>query len=138
MMKWALWMLATTVLACSFAHAGECVGLVDIQKATHRPLPPNLPSVACGSITTVIASVMNRSRIGGRKLEDDKPVNVAEAQQNLNSALRDSSIRRRMDQLRRDVHDEDVRAIYEAAILDEEGYYKARDLRIMQLSERLK
>ncbi|MGZ5631747.1 MAG: hypothetical protein ACXWIP_12995 [Burkholderiales bacterium] len=40
--------------------------------------------------------------------------------------------------MRREVQDENMRLAYEAAILDEEGYYNARDLRIMQLSDRLK
>jgi hypothetical protein len=126
-------------LICARANAAEpCVGLLDLQKYFSVTTPSNGPTVACGSISTVVAKIINRNRTSGRKLEDDKPLNLAEAQKNLAAAMRDPNVRRRIEQSRRNIQDENLRLVYEAAILDEEGYYHARDLRVQQLSERVK
>jgi hypothetical protein len=138
-MRFALRVIVPTLLVCSFAHAGEsCIGVQQLQQLIPGSTAGKMPSVVCGSLTSVLAKIMNRNRTSGRKLEDDKPLNPSEAQANLNAALRDAGIRRRIDQMRREVPDENARLVYEAAILDEEGYYNARDLRIQQLSDRLK
>jgi hypothetical protein len=138
--KNALYLLAAVILSSSVAEAGEpCVGLVELQRYLHAAQSnAGAPSVACGSLSLVIARLINGSRKSGRRLEDDQPLNVPDAQSNLNSALRDAGIRRRIEQMRREVTEENMRLAYEAAILDEEGYYMARDLRIMQLADRVK
>ncbi|MGZ5147441.1 MAG: hypothetical protein ACXWCP_28225 [Burkholderiales bacterium] len=135
-MQFAPHLIAAALLGSSIASAGECTGSVDLQNYLHAKAPSIL--VGCGSLMTIVDRFMHRARKSGRRLEDDQPLNTSEAQATLNAALRDAAIRRRIEQMRREVQDENMRLAYEAAILDEEGYYNARDLRIMQLSDRLK
>ena len=126
-------------LARGVAHAGEAsVGLLELQTHLQTNVPDKRPAVACGSITAVVSKIINRHRISGRRLEEDKPLDAGEAQRNLSSALRDSAVRRRIDPTRQDIRDENMRLAFEAAIFDEEGYYSARDLRIQELAQRLK
>ncbi|QCY11764.1 MULTISPECIES: hypothetical protein [Pseudomonas] len=94
--------------------------------------------VECGSLVSVLDSVANTHKVGGRKLEEDRPFNPQQAQANLAEAQKDPAVRKRLEQLRKDVPDATQRLIYEAATFDEEGYYGARDLRINQLQQQLK
>src|SRR3954452_25088889 len=120
------------------ATAAECVGIVELQKAFAIQGTSWLSSlVGCGSLTTVAKQLVNRNRTSGRRLEEEQPLNVTQAQANANAAAKDPTVRRKLDQARREISDENTRLAYEAAIFDEEGYYGARDLRIQQLSERL-
>ena|SRR5690242_12247329 len=120
------------------AGAADCVGVVELQKALSAPLTSVLGSlVGCGSLTTVAKKIMSRKRTSGRRLEEEQPLNMSEAQANANAAMKDPTVRRKLEQARREISDEKTRLAYEAAIFDEEGYYGARDLRIQQLSERL-
>ncbi len=133
--------------ASASAQAADCVGLDDIVQvapAEDKGLWARFMSgldVAkqdeCASLTTVVDKVLNRKRTGGRKLEDDKPLDVVAAEANLQQALDDPAIRKRFDELRTQIPDEGARMLYEAAILDSEGYYDARELRIRQLREKL-
>jgi hypothetical protein len=86
----------------------------------------------------VLDSVVNTRKTGGRKLEEDRPFNSGEAQANLAEAQGDPAVSQRLQQVRKEVPDSNQRLVYEAAILDEEGYYSARDLRIRQLQQQLK
>jgi hypothetical protein len=122
----------------SGALAGECIGLTQLRKEVRIDLADKAIAITCGSLTSVASKILNRARIGGRKLEQERPLNVAEAQANVDTALRDGAVRQRIEQVGRDVKDANARLVYEAAIFDEEGFYSARDLRIQQLSERLK
>lgn len=92
---------------------------------------------ACGSLTSVLNKIGNRGKTGGRRLENDKPLDPKEAQANLDAALKDPEIRIRMDKVRNETTDENTRLVYEAAILDEEGYYNARELIIQRLRQKL-
>jgi len=92
----------------------------------------------CGSLASVLGLATRRGKTGGRRLEDDRPLDVKQAQANLEAAYRVPAIRSRLEQVGREVQDEKVRLVYEAAILDEEGYYSARDLKIEQLLQRVK
>jgi hypothetical protein len=133
-------LIVTSVIAAGFAHAGEsCVGLTDLQKQLQANVSSNpLSWVGCGSLTSVFKRLIAGKRKGGRRLEEDRPFNVAEAQANVEAALRDPEVGRKLERTRSEVQDENLRLAYEAAIFDEEGFYGARDLRIQQLSERLK
>lgn len=129
------------VFVCGFAQANEkCVGL---QTMAGIDLVGNLMALVgsaeapCGSLASVVDKIVNRKKTGGRKLESDKPLNIAEAQANQEAALRDPAIRARIEKVKRDVRDENVRLIYEAAIYDDEGYYSARELLVQQLLQRL-
>jgi hypothetical protein len=127
-------------LSSTSAYAGEsCAGLVNLQKQLQMNVSPTALSwVGCGSLTSVVNRLVNRNRTSGRRLEEGKALNAAEAQANVDAALREAEVRRKIERTRREVPDENLRLVYEAAIFDEEGFYNARDLRIQQLSERLK
>lgn len=91
----------------------------------------------CGSLAAVLHKLPNRSVDGGRRLEKDKPFDPVEAQANMDLALQDPEIRTRIENIRSEVEDENVRLVYEAAIYDDEGYYDARELIIQQLRQKL-
>jgi hypothetical protein len=88
---------------------------------------------SCGSLTTVWGKITRQGKTGGRQLEKDRPLNVAEAEANLATALKNPVVRERLDRVAMEVDDPGARLVYEAAILDEEGFYAARDLKIQQL-----
>ncbi|MNT71378.1 hypothetical protein D3C72_2098570 [compost metagenome] len=96
------------------------------------------PRTECGSLSTVWGSLMSSGRPGGRKLEEDRPYNASEAQANYAKAQSDPEVRQRLDQVGKEVSNGNLRLLYQAAILDEEGYYSARDMLVRQLRQQLK
>ena len=132
------------LIAPMYSYSDECVGLLDkkVEAGAIRNLLAAVQQdktsiTTCGSLASVIDKIINRKKTGGRKLEADKPLDQREAQANLNAALKDPEIRARLDKIRSQTKDENARLFYEAAILDEEGYYSARELKIQQLLQRL-
>jgi hypothetical protein len=124
------------------ANAQNCRGLLDIPATASSALTAFIKSLsdtnaACGSVKVVLSRVVSREKTGGRKLEPDKALDLKKAQANLDSALRDPEIRARVEKARTDIKDENVLLAYEAAVFDEEGFYDARDLKILQLQQRL-
>lgn len=91
----------------------------------------------CGSLSSVLGKLSNNSKPGGRRLEEDRPFNPAEAQANLKKAEADPEVHQRLEHIRQTVADPNQRLLYQAAALDEEGYYPARDLLIGQLRQKL-
>ena len=137
------------ILGTGAAYAQQCVGLASrLDRDNSRSLVDattilNSRSVKsseelCGSLANIFAKIANHKRPGGRKLEEDKPLDQAAAQANLDEALKDDAIRARLEEAREDVTDENARLILEAAILDSEGYYNARELIVAQLIQRMK
>jgi hypothetical protein len=134
-------LIVTSVIAAGSVHAGEssCVGLADLQKQLQANVSSSpLSWAGCGSLTNVFKRLLAGKRTGGRRLEGEKPFDMAEAQANVQAALRDPDVVRKLELMRTAVQDENLRLAYEAAIFDGEGFYAARDLRIQQLSERSK
>ena len=62
---------------------------------------------------------------------------MKKAQANLDAALKDPAMKTLFDKARAEIKDESVLLAYEAAVLDDEGYYDARELKIQQLMQRL-
>ncbi len=127
--------------AAMTAMAQDCKGLQD--------LPANLAKLAqatengpaqsdCGSLASVFSRLASTRKVGGRKLEEDRPFNAQASQSDLASAEADPEVRPRLEKIRKEVTDPTQRMVYEAAVLDEEGYYGARDLRINQIKQQLK
>lgn len=122
----------------SVSAAQDCTGLTKILKDAPQQLQAvNPQGASCASLTSVMGLVIHRNKTGGRRLEEKKALNVTAAQAEVNKALADSKIRAKVDKLKQQVPDEQVRLYLEAAIFDEEGYYGARDLRVQQLAEKL-
>lgn len=123
----------------------DCKGLKDLNLGSSDPLQQLLSAIKgdskaraeCGSLASVLDRVVNTRKRGGRRLEDERPFDPNEAQANLAQAHGDPAVRRRLEQIRKDVPDGPQRLLYEAATLDEEGYYSARDMRIRELQQRL-
>lgn len=140
------------VLVCSVsagsASGAECIGLSQITyagtaseqlgRALKAALGIKPPPAACGSLESVVAKVTRQTKVGGRRLEKDRPLNPAEAQANLAAAQKNPAVQTRLEQVAKEVQDANVRMVYEAAFLDEEGFYAARDLKIQQLQQALK
>ncbi|WP_137823465.1 hypothetical protein [Pseudomonas sp. D(2018)] len=138
------------LLAASNASAQNCTGLNDLMAdggiTSSNPLVQILKAITsdekaradCGSLTSVLDRVSNTKKPGGRKLEEDRPFNAEEAQADLAQANSDPAVNQRLEHVRKEVSDRRQQLVYEAAILDEEGYYSARDLRIRELQQQLK
>jgi hypothetical protein len=140
---------AALLMGSTAAHADKCVGLEKfaaekpglsakpafLQLKAAGEAPP--PGVDCSSLSSVFKRVVDGTRTGGRKLEEDKPFDRAEAQANLEKALENPEVRAQLEKLQHDVPDETTRLLYEAAVLDSEGFYDARELRIHQLREKV-
>jgi hypothetical protein len=150
--------VVVTVLAAAanMAHAEPCVGLEKFEPRGTGTKPVFLSqikaanaagaaagkvaipqNVSCDSLVTVLSSLIDGKRSGGRKLEQDKPLDPADAQANLAAALQDPQVKEQLDGLKRDVSDENIRILYEAAVLDAEGFYGARELLIEKLRQNL-
>lgn len=142
--------LLMLVLTSGVAQAGKCVGLeqlVSVKKQTAgtpalldwlKSIPTSAPPVVdCTSLKSVFSKVVNGKRTGGRKLEEEKPYDPVAAQTNLDQAMENADVRAGLDALQATVADEGTRLLFEAAILDAEGFYDARELRIQQLRAKL-
>lgn len=124
------------------AQATQCVGLMQIPPNASTGLIAFIKSFAdsnppCGSGKTVLNQVLKRDKTGGRKLEPDAPFDEARAQANLAAALRDPAVKQGFAQARTRARDETVRLAYEAAVLDDAGFYEARDLKLRELARRI-
>ena len=138
--------IAIVVIAISSswapASAQKCVGLLEIPPSTSSRIAQFLTSFSqtnppCGSGKVVLNRVLNREKTGGRRLEPDKPLDIQKAQANLDAALKNPAVKALFDKARTEIKDEDILLAYEAAVLDDEGYYDARELKIQQLMQRL-
>lgn len=124
----------------------ECVGLSNILKdapqdgGVLQAIKTWLTGdkIDCGSLTSVADKWAHRNKGSGKRLKPEDASSIKEAEANLASAYADPSLRARLDKLKQEVADEKTRLFLEAAILDEEGYYAARELRILQLLEKTK
>lgn len=138
----ALVTLMASSMVPSPVHAQKCVGLIQNQATAPRALVAFVNSLLaldppCGSAKAVLSRVISRDKTGGRKLEPDRPLDLAKAQANLDAAMRDPAVRARVDKARAEITDESVLLAFEASIFDDEGYYDARDLKLQQLLRRL-
>lgn len=134
--------IATLLLPASVtAMAQDCKGLHDLPNDLTRlvqSVQNEPPQTECGSLTLVFDRLASTRKVGGRKLEEDRPFNAQAAQADLAKAQGDPEVRPRLEKIRKEVTDPTRRLLYEAAVLDEEGYYGARDLRINQIKQQLK
>lgn len=147
-----LWAATLLLLCGTSAFAQDCKGVQSLNlkakaKASGSSAWDRLVTaitndsterVECGSLEMVLSSVAKIHKPGGRKLEEDRPFNPQEAQANLAEAQSEPLVKKRLEQIRKNVPDANQRLLYEAATFDEEGYYGARDLRIRQLQQQLK
>ncbi|MET0517558.1 MAG: hypothetical protein ABW005_01865 [Burkholderiaceae bacterium] len=91
----------------------------------------------CGSLASVLKRLFSRSAGAGRKLEGDKPLNLVTARREYQAAQADPAFSAELKSLTADEADPIRRAALEAALLDEQGYYEARDLLLRELSQKL-
>lgn len=95
--------------------------------------------MACSDLGKVLGRLVHGSRQAGKKLEDDKPLDIAAAQAEIDQALQqDPELKAHLDALRSTVTDEQERMLYEAALLQSNNLYGARDLRLRQFIEQAK
>jgi hypothetical protein len=92
---------------------------------------------ACTSLNAVIKRLFSTTKAGGRKLENDKPLDVAAAEAERKKALADHDYVDMLKPLLADETDPVRRLLLEAAVLDDFGYYQARDLLLQQIATRL-
>ncbi|MEJ1962829.1 MAG: hypothetical protein WDO56_15290 [Gammaproteobacteria bacterium] len=142
--------VASTVvllLCAASAQSADCVGLEKAMDQAKKSVPWNIfasiqllfgatPPDDCGSLATVLSRVSTRNIVGGRRLEEQRPLDEAAAKTELDKALQDDAVRARIDKSRADLTDENARLLSEAVILDSEGYYAARDLIVLRLAQK--
>lgn len=87
----------------------------------------------CDSLASVFSRLSNKSKPGGRKLEESRPLDRNSAADQLNMAQRDSDYIDDLKQALSGEVDPLRRRIIEAAILDKFEYYLARDLVLQEL-----
>jgi hypothetical protein len=120
------------------SHAnGKVPGLVSKILVIFGGADPTPENIDCDSVFVALASLLNANPIGGKKLEPTAPLDRAAAQAELDSALKKPEVQQAIDGIKARVTDEDVRMVLEAAVFDNDGEFRARDLRIAQLRDKL-
>lgn len=137
-------MRSVVTLAVALASAVAPAHAADERKPCETgtlQVPPELKQVSaalksahCGSVTMVLRQLLGQRKVGGRKLEGDKPLDVAAAQQERQRALADAEFRQALLQEQQDESDPRRRLLLEAGTLHEFGYFKARDLVLGELA----
>ncbi|MDP1901893.1 MAG: hypothetical protein Q8K96_15765 [Rubrivivax sp.] len=90
-------------------------------------------STRCSSVLSVLKMAGSTTKTGGRKLEDDKVLDLAAAEQERSKAQADPSFAAELAAELAGESDAARRVLREAAILHDHGFYKARDLLLAQL-----
>lgn len=88
----------------------------------------------CLSIGKVLSRMVAGRKAGGRKLEDDKPLDLAAAERERQTALADPELRADLAGLTGQEADPARRAVLEAAVFHDFGHYQARDLALRQVA----
>ena len=133
------------IAAATAAHAQsakeECRGIAKFQNIAsqlHAAAPERVEAAVCLSLATVFERITNNKRGGGKRLEDDKPLDIVAAQAELDEAMKDDSIRTRIEEIQKTQPSVNSQLLYEAALLDSESFYAARDLIISKLVQSAK
>lgn len=88
----------------------------------------------CASVKAVLTRLAGKTVSGGRKLEDDRPLDVAAAEAEWKKARDDAEYQKALTVELDGETDPTRRTLLEAALLHDFGHYKARDLLLMRLS----
>ena len=91
----------------------------------------------CKSLVSVLNNLTARGETGGKKSKKDKPFDAVHAEASWKKAQGDAEVRDRIEKIHAEVVDEGAQLVYEAAILDEQGYSDARELKLRQLQQRI-
>lgn len=87
-----------------------------------------LTGTHCGAVVKVLEQLQSTKKSGGRKLHEGKPLDRAAAQAELQKARSDPDFTRRLAAASNGVTEPTGRLVVEAALLDDEGYFAARQL----------
>lgn len=142
-MKKKIFFLACATLIAVFAPTGNCFAKDCVPPRDASANSASLGSKAfdterCDSLISVWKKLFNRSQIGGRQLEEKQALNPRAAQQEIDQARMDPSLRAELDKIQQSEVDPWRRQLLEAALFDDEGLYLARDLRLQELQGKLK
>lgn len=95
--------------------------------------------LACSDLGKVLGRLVNGSAPGGKRLHDEQPLDIVAAQAELEQALQHNpELKAQLDALRGSVTDDQERMLFEAALLQSNNLYGARDLRLQQFIARAK
>ncbi|MDQ2641733.1 MAG: hypothetical protein M3Y79_14270 [Pseudomonadota bacterium] len=125
----------------SWAAGEKCTGLENVgvpeakaspeQKAakkkywrTVQETPPD--GVKCSSLRTVLTELFNGTRDGGRRLEELAAPELETGRKELEKARATPEVQAELEKLRAAVPDPELLPIYEAAVLDDAGFFAAR------------
>jgi len=118
----------TTVQALNDARIAAAAAI-----AGSYAVDPNKNAKLCASLGKVLWRLINGQKSGGRKLEGDKPMDLAEAERERQAALADPALRAELDSVLSQEPDAARRLVLEAAVMHNNSHYLARDLAMRQL-----
>lgn len=95
------------------------------------------PAQVCGSLRAVLKRLFSREAAAGRKLEKDRPLNLDSARREYKTAMADPALAAQLKTLQAEESDPLRRRALEAALLDEQGHYEARDLVLREIATEL-
>jgi hypothetical protein len=137
---------------CTEVHADQCIGIPENQFDKIPPGESRLQTAIkyffygppdqktkdeCDSLRSVARLIMERNVTGGKKLKDNEVFDPVKAKKELDLALGDPAVKATLDSARAKITDDDEWLYYQAAVFDAEGFYAARDLRIMEIKQKL-
>jgi hypothetical protein len=128
--------LARSQTQCDRTQVKE-TGVIDAVLILVTAMMSNSLTAACKSLVSVLNELTSRGEASGKKSKRDKPFDQNKADVNVAKALADPKIRGRIEKIHADVVDDAARLVYEVAILDEQGYHDARELKLRQLQQRV-
>lgn len=131
--------VAAKVATASAPAAVSCDARTTLTRlqATNFDAAFSMSPGVCNSLKAVVARLFNTSRAGGRKLESDRPLDLAAAEQQRQAALADPNFKAELDPMLAAEADPLRRQLLEAALLHDFGHFLARDLVLRQLGTRL-
>lgn len=145
---------ATAATVAYGEHGNACTGLEAGLRQPKGDLPPKViariramarkmemlsvpTGMVCSDLDKVLSRLVNGSVPAGKRLQDDEPFDAAAAQSELEQALQQNpALKAQLDAVRSAVTDEQERMLYEAALLQSNHLYGARDLRLQEFLER--
>lgn len=135
---------ASLLLCAGVACAASCPIPEQIKNAQNNTLGKAIKAlyagasakgVECGAVDSVVVKLTEGGRQGGRKLEPDGKFDAAAARQEWETASHAPDIAARLAALRASTNDQTELKLYQAAVMDEEGAYLARDWLLLSLSD---
>jgi hypothetical protein len=112
----------------------QTLAVADVPPGWLQSLKNSFASDHCDAIFQVMGLLAHTNKPGGRKLEEDRPLDLRLAQQERLTAAQDPEFAADLTKELQGESDPLRQRLREAALLHEYGYYAARDLLLQQMT----